>query len=157
MHVGDRSLFVSWRKKAQWSERRSREKGVCAKREPEEDRAHPHADTSLAGVPVFPVAAMTGDGINGLKQHLLDAKNRLSLLMILFYHLEKEHSMFTIFLMTLVGCGEKQQTNDTSQSTDTNDTTDSSTPNDCPSLTEQECAASTSCFSLILSAILLII
>ena len=31
------------------------------------------ADTSLAGVPVFPVAAMTGDGINGLKQHLLDA------------------------------------------------------------------------------------
>ena len=23
------------------------------------------ADTSLAGVPVFPVAAMTGDGING--------------------------------------------------------------------------------------------
>ena len=31
------------------------------------------ADTSLAGVPVFPVSAVTGDGINGLKQHLLDA------------------------------------------------------------------------------------
>ena len=31
------------------------------------------ADTSLAGIPVFPVAAVTGDGINGLKQHLLDA------------------------------------------------------------------------------------
>lgn len=31
------------------------------------------AETSLAGIPVFPVSAMTGDGIDGLKQHLLDA------------------------------------------------------------------------------------
>lgn len=31
------------------------------------------ADTSLAGIPVFPVSAMTGDGVDGLKQHLLDA------------------------------------------------------------------------------------
>lgn len=31
------------------------------------------ADTSLDGVPVFPVSAMNGDGIDGLKQHLLDA------------------------------------------------------------------------------------
>ena len=31
------------------------------------------ADTCLAGVPVFPVSAMTGDGVDGLKQHLLDA------------------------------------------------------------------------------------
>ena len=31
------------------------------------------ADTSLAGVPVFLVSAITGDGVDGLKQHLLDA------------------------------------------------------------------------------------
>jgi len=31
------------------------------------------ADTSLAGIPVFPVSAMAGDGVDGLKQHLLNA------------------------------------------------------------------------------------
>lgn len=31
------------------------------------------ADTSLAGIPVFPVSAITGDGVDAVKQHLLDA------------------------------------------------------------------------------------
>ena len=59
MHGGDNNIILCMSAtaaflspggaKAQWSERRSREKGVRANRKPEEDCAHPHADTSLAG------------------------------------------------------------------------------------------------------------
>lgn len=56
--------------------------------------------------------------------------------------------MLSIFLFSIVGCGDKEQsTSDTTENqTDTN--TDSATPNDCTPLSEEECSTNANCFSI---------